>query len=277
MQSNGYAYPDHLAPSLEGMPDQPGVYTFHAGSDRLPLYIGKSVTLRSRVRAHLRNPAEAPMLRQATHITYIRTAGDIGAQLLEAQRIKQLQPLYNHKLRRVRQLCAITLSDTGTPQIVASKNIDFANPGLLQLHGLFSSQRAAVQTLHRLADEHGLCLCLLGLERLQSGRPCFRHMVRKCWGACCGQESKQDHDQRLRLALEQLRVATWPLSGAMGLIEDSGDMHQIHVVRNWCYLGSAANAREAKRLAKAAPGFDVDGYKILVGPVLRQSVKAIAL
>lgn len=272
-----YTYPAHLSSSLEGMPDLPGVYTFHAGADRLPLYIGKSVRLRTRVRSHLRNPAEAAMLRQATHITFIRTAGDIGAQLLEAQRIKQLQPLYNHKLRRIRQLCSIVLLPSGLPHVVYSKDIDFANPGLVQLHGLFSSRHAAIETLNRLADEHGLCSGLLGLEKVAPSKPCFRHMVRKCWGACCGKESRQDHLQRLSSALEQLSVATWPVTGAMGLVEDSGDLHQIHVIRNWCYLGSAANPREAKRLAKASPGFDVDGYKILVGPVLSQSVKAISL
>jgi excinuclease Cho len=68
------------------------------------LYIGKSVDLRSRVLSHLRTVDEARMLRQTLRISHIRTAGEIGALLLEASMIKQQQPLHNKKLRRSRQL-----------------------------------------------------------------------------------------------------------------------------------------------------------------------------
>ena len=114
-----YAYPEHLREAVQQAPAAPGVYVFHAQGDRLPLYIGKSINLRARLQSHLRNPDEARMLRQATHITHIRTAGEIGALLLEAQMIKQQQPLFNQKLRRNRQLCAWQLVD-GIPAVVYS-------------------------------------------------------------------------------------------------------------------------------------------------------------
>lgn len=167
-QASPYAYPDHLRAALQDMPAAPGVYIFHAQGDSLPLYIGKSVNLRSRVLSHLRNPDEARMLRQATHISHIRTAGEIGALLLEAQLIKQQQPLYNQKLRRNRQLCALQLRD-GKAEVVHARDMDFASaPGL---YGLYSSRTAALQALHELADTHALCLGALGLEKLpQAGR-----------------------------------------------------------------------------------------------------------
>lgn len=65
-----------------------GVYLFHSESDTMPLYIGKSVNIRSRVMAHLRTANEAAMLRQAKRISWICTAGEIGALLLEARLIK---------------------------------------------------------------------------------------------------------------------------------------------------------------------------------------------
>jgi excinuclease Cho len=43
------------------------------------------------------------------------------------------------------------------------------------------------------------------------------------------------------------------------------------VVRNWCYLGSAANVAQARALDVMAAGFDADGYKILCRPVLSGS------
>ena len=62
-------YPEHLRPWLEALPKLPGVYQFHGDSDTMPLYIGKSVNLRSRVLSHLRTPEEAAMLRQSRRIT----------------------------------------------------------------------------------------------------------------------------------------------------------------------------------------------------------------
>lgn len=90
-----YEYPEHLRPWLEALPKLPGVYQFHGDSDTMPLYIGKSVNLRSRVLSHLRTPEEAAMLRQSRRITWQRTAGELGALLLEARLIKEQQPLFN--------------------------------------------------------------------------------------------------------------------------------------------------------------------------------------
>ncbi len=269
-----YEYPEHLRASLLDMPAKPGVYIFHAAEGTLPLYIGKSVNLRSRLLSHMRNADEARMLRQTARISYIRTAGEIGALLLEAQLIKQLQPLYNQKLRRNRQLCALRLSE-GKPEVVYSRDMDFAVEP--DLYGLFGSRTSALQGLRDLADIHKLCYAALGLEKLPKGRACFRAMLNQCNGVCCGRESEADHTQRLVSALETLRVATWPYPGAIGLEETCEDMQQIHVVRNWCYLGSADTKQAARKLAKVAAGFDADGYKILCRPILTGQARVIAL
>lgn len=269
-----YAYPEHLRANLQDLPAAPGVYIFHAQGDSLPLYIGKSVNLRSRVLAHLRNPDEARMLRQATHISHIRTAGEIGALLLEAQLIKQQQPLYNQKLRRNRQLCALQLRD-GRPEVVHARDMDFAStPGL---YGLYSSRTAALQALHGLADVHALCLGALGLEKLPPGRACFRAMLQRCQGVCCGRETPAEHAQRLLAALENLQIATWPYPGPIALQERCDDLQQLHVVHHWCYLGSATSLPQARKLAKVAAGFDADGYKILCRPILTGQMPIVQL
>ncbi|SQI36926.1 Excinuclease cho [Serratia plymuthica] len=91
-----YQYPEHLRTSLEVLPKSPGVYLFHGLSDSMPLYIGKSVNIRSRVMAHFRTQDEARLLRQTQRISFHETAGELGALLLEAQLIKQQQPLFNN-------------------------------------------------------------------------------------------------------------------------------------------------------------------------------------
>lgn len=269
-----YEYPEHLRDSLLDMPAKPGVYIFHAAEGTLPLYIGKSVNLRARLLSHMRNADEARMLRQAARISHIRTAGEIGALLLEAQLIKQQQPLYNQKLRRNRQLCALRLRE-GVPEVVYSRDMNFAMEP--DLYGLYGSRTSALQGLRELADMHKLCYGALGLEKLAKGRACFRAMLNHCNGVCCGRENQADHEQRLLSALETLRVATWPYPGAIGLQERSDDMQQIHVVRNWCYLGSADTHQQARKLAKVAAGFDADGYKILCRPILTGTARIVPL
>ena len=86
------------------LPRAPGVYVFH-GDGKLPLYIGKSVDIRSRVQSHLRNPDEARMMAQTRRIEAIETAGEIGALLLESHLIKTQSPLFNQRLRRIKKLC----------------------------------------------------------------------------------------------------------------------------------------------------------------------------
>ena len=277
-----FQYPDHLREQAAAAPAAPGVYTFHGQAGDLPLYIGKSVNLRARLLSHLRNPDEDRMLRQATAISFLRTAGEIGALLLEASLIKQQQPLYNQKLRRNKQLCALRLDADGRPEVVYSKEIDFALTP--ELFGLYASRHAALEGLRALADEHQLCYAVLGLEKPAGGRGCFRSMLRQCAGACCGRESEAAHRDRLLAALDGLRIACWPYSGAIGLIErwpaetDAGDaMQQIHVVRNWCYLGSAASLEQARSLGQVAAGFDADGYKILCRPLLTGQAELLPL
>ncbi len=270
-----YSYPEHLRACVEAAPSAPGVYTFHGKEGGLPLYIGKSVNLRARLLSHLRNPDEARMLRQATRITHVRTAGEIGALLLEAQLIKQQHPLFNQKLRRNRQLCSLRLPSSGTPEVVYSKDIDFATEP--NLYGLFASRHAALESLRKLADDHRLCYGLLGLEKLNADRGCFRSMLKQCAGACNGQEDTQTHEMRLRTALENIRLACWPYPGAIGLIEKWEAMTQIHVIRNWCYLGTVERVEQGLALDRTAPAFDADGYKILCRPILSGSPELIEL
>ena len=270
-----YEYPSHLREAIADMPAAPGVYIFHGAEGDLPLYIGKSVHLRSRLLAHLRNPDEARLLRQTQRISHIRTAGEIGALLLEASLIKQQHPLLNQKLRRNRQLCSLQVLSGGPPEVVYSKDLNFATAP--DLYGLYASRHAALSSLRQLADDQRLCYGALGLEKLPPGRACFRAMLRQCAGVCRGDETPQAHRQRLLTRLETLRVASWPYPGAIGLVERDGDLQQIHVIHHWHYLGSASTLDAARGLQQVAPGFDADGYKILCKPVFSGQAEIVLL
>ncbi|URQ62370.1 excinuclease Cho [Pantoea alhagi] len=270
-----YEYPDHLRSFLADIPRLPGVYTFHGDSDVMPLYIGKSINLRTRVMSHFRTPDEAKMLRLTRRLSWITTAGELGALLLEAQMIKNQQPLFNKRLRRNRQLCSLQWDGLSQPTIVYARDLDFsASPNLF---GLYSSRRAAQETLKSVADEHQLCYGLLGLESHSKNRACFRASLKRCAGACCGKEPVSDHHQRLLAALEKVRVVCWPWPGAVALVEEGPQETQMHIIHNWFYLGSVSHLDEAKGLTSPPKGFDNDGYKYLCRPMLSGKYPIIPL
>jgi len=270
-----YEYPEHLRPEIDALPRAPGVYTFLGNEeDVLPLYIGKSIDIRNRVMDHLRTPEEARLLRQARRISHIRTAGDIGAQLLEAQMIKASHPLYNRKLRRTTRQFSIELH-RGKVTVVNSADIDPARAP--KLYGLHSSPRAAMTALRRIADENRLCYTLLGIERGVPGRPCFRAMLKQCAGACHGAETLGEHEERLRLVLDDRQVSAWPYQGAVALEERGEDMRQYHVVRDWQYIGSATSLTAARRIRSSTGQFDRDAYRILRAPVLEGAHRIVPL
>ena len=269
-----YEYPEHLRPWLEALPKQPGVYFFHGDSDTMPLYIGKSVNIRSRVMSHLRTPDEASMLRQSRRNTWIETAGELGALLLEARLIKEQQPLFNKRLRRNRQLCSLQVN-AGKPQVVYAREVDFSHEP--NLYGLFANKRAALQTLQTLADELQLCYGLLGLEATTRGRACFRSALKRCAGACCGKESVEEHHARFMAGLASISVNCWPWEGAVALKETRDAMTHYHVIRNWLWLGAVESLDDAAALLRTPAGFDQDGYKILCKPLLTGKYEIVML
>ncbi|MCA5920048.1 excinuclease Cho [Pectobacterium brasiliense] len=269
-----YEYPEHLRSELDGLPTAPGVYIFYGDSETLPLYIGKSINIRARVLSHMRTRKEAKLLRQIRRITFIETAGEIGALLLEAQMIKQQAPLFNKRLRRSRQLCSLHFDGTQI-EVVYAKNVDFSTTA--GLYGLFSHRLAAVNALKTIADEEKLCLGVLGIEHLPAGRACFRHALKKCAGACCGKESISEHQNRLSLRLDAMKLNCWAYPGRIAIKESRQGKTDYHIVHNWFYLGTVAQLSEVATLKRVAANFDSDGYKILCRPIVSDSVDIILL
>lgn len=264
-----FEYPSHIdRASLDALPSRPGIYIFR-DQNAYPLYIGKSVNIRSRVLSHLRAPEEARMLAQTSHVDFERTAGEIGALLLESHLIKKLQPAYNVLLRRARDMCSLKLAQgcRQPPEVVYARDSNFARTQ--GLYGLFATRRAAIDTLRKTVEENKLCPAVTGLETTYRGRACFARQISRCLGACTGEESAEAHHFRLQAALERLRVRIWPWQGPMGIVEESDGWRQTHVVDHWVYLGSLNHGQKGRRIRRPAIlAFDADSYKILVKPML---------
>ncbi|HET6550683.1 MAG TPA: exonuclease domain-containing protein [Solirubrobacter sp.] len=76
-------------PHLAALPHEPGVYVFRDADGR-PLYVGKSIDLRTRARSHF--TSGAPWTAEAEHVDHQVTHSELGALLLEDRLIKALKP-----------------------------------------------------------------------------------------------------------------------------------------------------------------------------------------
>jgi DNA polymerase-3 subunit epsilon len=93
----GGPVPREQRPDLSTLPDDPGVYIFRDERGR-PLYVGKSVSLRSRARAHFCQPSG--WTGRAEVVDYEPTASELGALVLENRLIKRWRPSGNRALKR---------------------------------------------------------------------------------------------------------------------------------------------------------------------------------
>ena len=81
------------------LPKDPGVYLFRDAAGK-PLYVGKSISIRSRARAHFApSTPRAEWTAHATIVDYRATRSELGALVLENRLIKQLRPPGNTRLR----------------------------------------------------------------------------------------------------------------------------------------------------------------------------------
>ena len=256
------------AAQIEDIPDGPGVYIFY-GDKGTPLYVGKSVNLRSRVLSHFsgdhRLDKDMRIAQQIRDLEWIETAGELGALLHEAQLVKDLLPIHNRRLRRHKTLAAIRWEpESGRPpEIIQTPELD--PDDLPRIFGVFRTRRQAVNAFRKIIDENGLCHRLTGLEKTRGA--CFSHQIKRCRGACVGKESPEDHTRRLAEALGPIAIETWPFRGRIGIRERHpySDRVQIHVLDRWCHLATVDDEARLDEPAswESPPRFDLDTYRIL--------------
>jgi DNA polymerase-3 subunit epsilon len=249
------------------LPEAPGVYLFY-GENALPLYIGKSINLRERVAAHFsqdwRSETDLRLSQEIRRIEHERTAGELGALLRESVLVKSRLPAHNRALRR-KEEAGIAHWIDGVPEFIAASCIDAER--LSGALGPVASRASLRAALREAASEHRLCAMRLGLERRAAG-PCFARQLKRCNGVCVGEEAPDIHDARLARALSPLAIPTWPVSGAAFVRECSvdGERVDVHVFRDWCWLGTARDEGDLAELAGAPPRpmFDIDVTRLLL-------------
>jgi DNA polymerase-3 subunit epsilon len=255
---------------VKSLPETYGVYVFY---DEIanPLYVGKSVNIRSRVLSHFSGDQESAkeqaLCRQVVDIQAFTTSGELGALLLESHLIKRLLPLYNRKSRIHKRLVVMKKDQNdqgyGTIRLEYLRNLRTSD--LSSIVGIFKSMKQAKSFLWNIAKGYTLCPRILGIEKGKG--ECSYTQLQKCNGACNGSEQVEAYNSRFNLAFTGRRVMPWPFSGPI-LIEEkneSGNEGEFFIVDNWCLIGCFRfdETGAKKCFMEGGYTFDYDGYKIL--------------
>lgn len=263
------AMPKHLEPELvKRLPESPGVYIFEDEAGQ-PLYIGKSINIKQRVMTHFgRDHAENKEFKIAQtvkHVTALETPGELSALLLESRLIKDMQPLYNRRLRRTSKLLLATAvhDEAGYIHVALGEHGGIEPDEAASVLAVYDRRGKAKDSLNELVKTYDLCPKLLGLEKASGA--CFLFQLKKCRGACTGQEPAVIYNQRLVTAFDRQRIKAWPYKGAV-LIEEKTDTGVVKgmVVDQWCVLGEVTQEPYCEPVLESRTKvFDLDTYKIL--------------
>jgi len=263
---------------IEKLPEKAGVYIFYGSENsEIPLYIGKSVNIRSRVLSHfssdINSPTEMQIAQQIKRIETIPTAGELGALLLESQLIKDLLPIYNKKSRIKRELIGLKkrTNQQGYDECYLESISIITPDNASEYLGFYRSRKQAKAALADIAKTHMLCEKLLGLEKTNSS--CFAYRLNRCGGACIGREKAVVHNLKLITAFSENKILPWPFEGAIIIQESDGvndafgllGKKEYFIIDKWCYLGTVHEDTEGNLNEKQLPEivFDLDIYKIL--------------
>jgi DNA polymerase III subunit epsilon len=279
--------PSQIDPALvKSLPDSAGVYVFY-GHDRNPLYVGKSINIRSRVLSHFSSHSssskEMSLWQQVEHIEAISTAGELGALLLESHLIKDLYPLYNRRSLNSKRLVVVrrVVAENGYMSAVIEPLNGPAPSNLTDIVAIFRTQKKAKDFLWENAREHGLCPSILGLEK-RNGNCCYVQLD-ICRGACAGREAPSTYNRRFIKAFAGQGIKSWPFPGPILVEEKNGSNAEgeAFVIDRWCLVCSFKfDETGAEKLLPAKYVFDYDSYKILsrflVGSPHRSRLKQIS-
>jgi DNA polymerase-3 subunit epsilon len=274
--------PPQLSPDLpDELPDAPGVYRFYGAGDAL-IYVGKADNLRDRVLEHFRGSTRDTksqrLTAQTQRVEWQETAGELGALLLEARTIRELQPVYNRRLRGAGERLTWVIDDCGSaPQLLP---IDGTVLRQGYAFGAYRSERDARKALEALAREQHWCLKVLGLEAGEGS--CFGHQVGRCAGACVGREPRERHLARVKIGLMREQLKRWPYRGAVAVAEVAADgRRQFHILEDWQHIdtidGDDAGLDPAALTRRRATEFDIDTYRILTRALQNSRYRIVPL
>ncbi len=201
---------------LKKLPPKPGVYIMHDADDAI-IYVGKAVSLRSRVRSYFReSTAKSPKIQKMVTLIarfeYIVTDSELEALVLENNLIKEHNPKYNTMLKddKTYPYIKVTMGEE-FPRVLFSRQM---KKDRSRYFGPFTSAAAVKDTIELLNRLFSLRTCSRTLPRdIGLERPCLNFHIGQCQAPCQGNIGREEYRKNVEKALEFL-------NGNYGMILD---------------------------------------------------------
>jgi excinuclease ABC subunit C len=266
-----------LLDQVSRFPESAGVYIMRDAA-KTPIYIGKAVNLRSRVRSYFSDAhetrAQIPfMLERLSSIDWIATNTESEALILESNLIRRHRPRYNIDLRDDKHFpyLAITVQDP-FPRLLVVRRVEQDGARYFGPYTDATAMRRIVSFAKRIFK---LCDCSLRLPLKKNVRPCINFSMGRCSGACTGAISQQEYrrqiDDLLRFLsgrrnrlLDDLSARMERASAALRFEESARFRDQIRLIRD---------ASRLQQVDLKIPDADCDAFGIAQAP--RQTCIAV--
>lgn len=185
--------------AVSGAPDAPGVYFFKNKADEL-LYVGKSKSLRSRLRSYTAPPERLSgkvrrMVRNAVRVEFRVLGSELEALLVESRLIKELQPPYNVMQKRIHGYPFLKIRRTERfPRLVLAWTIEQDGSDYF---GPFPSRESAEEAMSLVQQIFPLRTCMGEIIPKPTFRPCLDHYIGRCEAPCAAKIDDSGYDRLL--------------------------------------------------------------------------------
>jgi excinuclease ABC subunit C len=186
---------NRLERTLAQLPDAPGVYMM-IGADNRILYIGKAVSLRSRVRSYFQDSAAHPlrtrsMVERVADVRTIVVSNEIESLILEANLIKRHQPPFNVRLRDDKRFPYLKVTSEAFPRVVFTRTL--RDDGA-RYFGPYTNAHGLRELIDLVRIVFPLRTCREPIDGKRK-RPCLQYHIKRCLAPCVGYQSEDDYDR----------------------------------------------------------------------------------
>jgi len=202
---------DLLQQKLDTLPAKPGCYLYMDSAGKI-IYVGKAVSLRSRVRSYFHETVDSPKTRELVkHIAdldFIVVGSELEALILEMNLIKKHRPKYNVRLKDDKRYPYIKVHYADPfPKVTVTRRMEKDGA---KYFGPYTSVWAVHQTLDVLRKIFPYLTC----DRVITGhdpRACLFYDIKLCIAPCIGASSKEEYRAMIDDLCRFLRGHTEPV------------------------------------------------------------------
>ncbi len=191
---------------LKEIPKTPGVY-MHKDELGKIIYVGKANNLNSRVRQYFQNSKSLDgktraLVKNIDDVSYITTASEMEAFILECNLIKKYSPKYNILLK----------DDKSYPYIKVSMSEEFPRVTRTRTYtkgeDLYFGPYSDIGAVNSMVDFINTVFPTKKCSKqnfLKGERPCLNYHIKKCLGPCQYKVNKKDYKETIDVIVEFLK------------------------------------------------------------------------